>query len=302
VYARGELGFANNAATGGHNMTERIAQRGFGVRKEVRDYDGLGIGGSRGTPLLDEFGFLFTGGVDHHFETMIVMPDGPVTDLTPNVDNTWFGSNPDNGEVQVMFADDDGNHEYLYHVGHKLGPQVERFRVRDVGCRGSCKVTLKRPSPSAVFALVGFAFSFDPADHHLDEIMIRELGNTLDIRCNDKNDDDVFSYCIDFAWIDAKDIVEWTGRAGFDVEFVSFDVPDRGPKFLSGFEFDHSSGDRHIQDIGVRLLNNRVELFYGDKKPTEKFQWNVGWSSLRPTLTGEFINSGPVELESIEFP
>ena len=182
---------------------------GFGKGHINVDYPGT----QQGVPLLSSFYFRFqvpgsSAGVDNHLNILRVMPPGNKTDLTPTADLPLDVAPP--GKISLMYADkdaDSGKDNYFFKVEHSVF-SAARYQMRDVGCTGSCEQVIPIPGGGPaphlprVFVLVGFQLFFTGArDHHMDEIAVFEESGKLIVKFNDKNDDDVFAYKVDFAMI-----------------------------------------------------------------------------------------------------
>ena len=271
----------------------RIGQQGFGARTIQRAYNGLDTGDGNGTPVLSEFYFMFTGaGVDHHLNTIALYPDGPIQDTAPNADPNWNPTNPDNGNLRLTYQDKEGNDEYFYNIGHELVSGVTRFRMRDVGCRGGCTRPINRPDADSAFAIVGFQFSyFSTTDHHVDEIAIQEREGVLEVAYNDKNDDDTFSYVVDYVWLNGQRLLSSGSRNGTARGGARSPLPSGGTRLVGGFRLNFTSQDHHIRDVGVRLVGSDIEVYYGDKNFDDQFSWTVDYVTLRPRIViGDFID------------
>lgn len=270
----------------------QIEKLGFGARTVSPAYEGV----DGGVPLLHKFYTMFTGtGVDHHINQLMVQPDGAIQDLAPNADPGFANSNPENGDLRVSFQDKAGNDEFFFNVGHVVADRLTRFRMRDVGCTGTCSRRLPSPpAPGMRFVLIGFQVAFiGGRDHHIDELAILERDGVLNVSFNDKNDDDVFAYAIDFAWVPSSMISSvgsrsGSARGGEEVTILEpFGSPmvfPFGQKVISGFRFNFVRKDHHIRDIGVLLFADKLQVFYGDKNFDDLFNWEVHWTTISPEL------------------
>jgi hypothetical protein len=265
---------------------------GFGKGKVTVNYPGT----ERGTPLLSSFYFRFqapgsSAAVDNHLNILRVMPPGNKTDLTPTADLPLDIAEV--GKISLMYADkdaDSGKDNYFYKVAH-AEHTVARFQMRDVGCTGRCEQVIQLPGVQhgfdlpRIFVLVGFQLFFTGArDHHMDEIAVYEDGGKLVVRFNDKNDDDVFGYFVDFAMLRPLGVNvqqgEESGRARGGVRIPVL----QGPKVICGFHFDYRSSDHHIREVGVLSRANDIEVYYGDKNGDDAFNYRVKWASITPIV------------------
>ena len=259
-----------------------IELSGFGKRTIHPGYDDL-----KDTPLLKEFYFLFSaaGPVDHHINQIMVQPDGAITDLAPSADPPSAGTNPNDGRIRLSYQDDEGQHEYFFSIAHETVKGLTRFRMRDVGCQnGKCvRLLPPAPAPNMTFALVGFQLFFTGGrDHQIDEFGIQQQGRFLTVTFNDKNDDDVFGYAVDYAWLNPG-LVLATGRsAGVAIGGERVPVPTLGTKVISGFKFNFATKDHELRDVGIRVRSSGIDLYYGDHNFDDRFMWQVSWVSLRP--------------------
>jgi hypothetical protein len=269
-----------------------IEKIGFGARTIAPAYEGV----DAGVPLMQKFYTMFTGtGVDHHINQLMVQPDGNIQDLAPNADPGFASSNPSNGDIRISFQDQAGNDEFFFNVGHLVVDGITRHRMRDVGCTGTCMRRLPDPpAPGMRFVLIGFQIAFvGGRDHHIDELAIMERNGVLHVSFNDKNDDDVFAYAVDFAWVPSR-MVSSTGsrsgsaRGGDEVAilepFIGPPYHVFGHKVLSGFRFNFARKDHHIRDIGVLLFSDKLQVFYGDKNFDDLFEWEVHWTTISQEL------------------
>jgi hypothetical protein len=271
---------------------------GFAKGSTEESYPGV----DAGVPLLSSFYFRFEkpndpGDVDNHINALAVYPAGAAQDLTPNA-----GLPPKtvtDGKVLLMYRDDDvsaAKDNYFYNVAHFVQPapslllNARRFQVRDVGCRGECRRVLPRPPGDAdgIFALVGFQiFYTGNRDHEIDQIAVFEEGGVLTVRLNDKNDDDVFGFFVDYALVrsplaGALSVGELHGEAAGGARI---ELPHK-QKFIRGFSFDYKKSDHHLREIGVLMRNAHLEVFFGDKNRDDRFNWSVRWAALGD---GEFV-------------
>lgn len=253
-------------------------------------------------PLLSSFYFGYgVGGpsVDNHLNSIMVLPGGSSQDLTPSADLT--PTRVPDGRVQLMYRDKSprsAKDEYFYQITHAfLAATVNRYQIRDVGCRGKCQREIQLPGSNSpgpvlgpsVLVLCGFKLFFTGnRDHHIDQIQVAiDDENKLTISFNDKNDDDVFGYLVDFARISgpglniSKDEASGTARAGARVPLTR---PSHAEFVLRGFNFDFRNKDHHIRDIGVVRKGSRMEVYFGDVNGDDTFDWNVSWAHVGPMV------------------
>jgi len=264
------------------------AREGFGRGFITPRYGNLGV--QRGVPLLRSFYFRYdTGGgsVDHHLNAILVQPSGDAQDLSPNADLPR--PTVARGHIGLIFQDKNHDDRYFYDVAHTppLNPGPERrFSIRDVGCTGKCERRLPAPPQSGMtFVLVGFEVFFTGSrDHHVDEVAVFERNGTLTVKLNDKNDDDVFGYLVEYTWL-ASSQVRRTGTAsGQGTAGARVSLP-AGRAVLRGFQFDYLSKDHHIREIGALTTNSsQLEVFFGDKNGDDRFGWAVDWALLAPQV------------------
>jgi hypothetical protein len=121
----------------------------------------------------------------------------------------------------------------------------------------------------------------------MDEIAVYEDGGKLVVKFNDKNDDDVFAYKVDFAMV---------RRIGFNIQegeesgraFGAVRIPALGgPHVICGFHFNYQSQDHHIREVGVLSRTNDIEAYYGDKNGDDAFNYRVKWASITPIVIGQ---------------
>jgi hypothetical protein len=250
--------------------------------------DPLYPGVNDGVPLLETFYFRFHqggGSVDHHLNAIMVLPSGAARDVSPGagIPKPVVAR----GRIALMYRDKDGKDQYFYRVAHDSAPLpgVRRYSIRDVGCAGTCERLLPPPPvPGSVFVLVGFELFFTGGrDHHVDEIAVYETNRRLTVKLNDKNDDDVFGYVVDYAWVSPAS-VRSTGVQSGAARGATFTSVPLGRKVIRGFHFDYSSSDHHLREIGVLFRGARLEVYYGDKNADDRFTWNVRWAIVGPSL------------------
>jgi hypothetical protein len=219
------------------------------------------VTGAAGTPLLARFQYGFTGG-DHHLRSVAAMPL------------------PQQSAVEVTFADENGDDNYGYRVSHeRVDPAGIQQAAFHGTCAGQCTVPLfTRPAGDVVFVLTGFRFTYDNADHHLDQISVAENGSQLTTVFKDVNGDDRYTYDVSYAWVPRSrlgtvgEILGNVHAAGSVSRFVT-----SGEKVVRGFLMDNlgagDAGDNHIRDLGVVANANTIEVRYGDDNPADSADW-----------------------------
>lgn len=264
------------------------AQReGFGKGRIDPPYSGV----ENSVPLLDTFYFRFgsgSGGVDHHINSILVMPAGDAE----IVGSGSCGPATAPGRVTLMYRDKNADDRYFYKVGHDTGrlEAVRRLRICDVGCTGKCERRLPQDGVvgsqlGARFVLVGFELFFTGGrDHHVDEVAVFEENGVLTVMLNDKNDDDVFGYVVDYAWVPSLESGPLRESRGSNRGGARVELPE-GRKVIRGFHFDYQHKDHHLREIGVLTSNgDNLEVFYGDKNGDDPFRWRVLWTTVGPQV------------------
>jgi hypothetical protein len=258
---------------------------GFAKGRVDKTYRGV----DDAVPLLSTFYFRFEKvgeSVDHHINSIMVMPAGAAEDVSPNAGLPM--PNVESGKISLMYRDKNADDEYFYKVSHYTRPLsgVRRFNVRDVGCTGKCERSLPRPPDTdSVFVLIGFQLFFTGSrDHHVDEIAVFEENRKLIVMLNDKNDDDVFGYSVDYAWVSPRLIRRTGEQSGSDQGGARVALPP-GRKVIRGFHFNFVREDHHLRAIGVLTSNQNLEVYYEDKNGDDPFQWKVRWGIIGSLTT-----------------
>jgi hypothetical protein len=262
---------------------------GFGRGLVVADYPES----AEGIPLLTSFYFRFDKGsggpVDNWLNIIRVMPPGDKQDLSPTADLPLDTTAA--GKIDLMYADrklDSGKDNYFYKAAH-VPHSARRFQLRDVGCTGSCERVLQIPGVNLadhVFVLVGFQLFFTGGrDHHMDEIAVFEESGKLIVKFNDKNDDDVFGYFVDFALVRRRPgtVIRTGEESGRAKGAARIPLPE-GTKYICGFHFDYVTNDHHIREVGALMRPNDLEVYYGDRNGDDPFNYNVKWATIRPLV------------------
>ena len=263
--------------------TSALAQsiEGFGKGLTDRDYPHVG------TPLLKAFQFHY--GViiapdscgelpafwvqeDHHLTQILIAPD-----FSP-------------GKIRIGFHDKNGDDKYFYRLSHHSvsNPRIQQFtRTLDIcGEQGKCTVRLDKPKGDFVFVLVGFQLSFRGTDHHIDEVGILEKDGELTVFFNDRNDDDLFLWSVQFAYVPGDLLQDVGVSSGTRERRGASRTIGRGNPVIRGFKFNFepyftSGGDHHIGHISVCASTGRVDVLYMDKNGDDGFDWEVHWATLR---------------------
>ena len=221
---------------------------------------------SAGRPLLQSFYFRFTD-ADHHFGGVEVAPD-----------------NFQARNLKYGYSDKNGDDRYFYNltINRYFGP-IRGYETEREFCRGStCRFDIKRPTDlvDPIFVIVGFYLQYRGGDHHIKRIGVTESNGFVTVNLNDHNSDDHYSIDLKYAYIPRANFslvssLSGTAAAG-DRRTIQSGTP-----VLRGFNLDFLSGDRHIRELGVLLGNSRMEVYYGDKTPNDRFRWRVDYAILR---------------------
>lgn len=262
---------------------------GFAKGSTLVNYPGV----DAGTPLLSSFYFRFersgsSSPIDNHINQIMVLPGGQSVDLSPGADLS--PAQVPAGKLDLMFADKSSgsaNDRYFFKVAHQTVPNGRRFQFRDLGCTGKCEQVLpKPPGPilpgvQPVFVLCGFKIFFTGGrDHHLDGLSVFENNGKLTVEFNDKNDDDVFAYLVDYALISPVGLnIQLGEESGTSIGAAR--VPTTaGAKVIRGFRFDLRSSDHEVREIGVLPRNDDLEVYYTDAAGNDRFSWFVRWATI----------------------
>lgn len=247
-------------------------------------------------PMLH--GFYFGYGVgdptppDNHLTMLMLLPGGEAQDLTPNAARPQL-SVPE-GRLAASLSDrepDGGSDWYFYRSAHALLTRSSRFQMRDLGAVGTVerRIPRDRLSPhSRLYALTGFKLYFTGGrDHHIDEIGVQISGDVLKVTLNDKNDDDVFGYLVDFVSIPQAGMNIDTGRSSGvakGADRTELQAPPRAEFGITGFHFDYTTKDHHIRDVGVLRNDRYLDVYFGDKNGDDRFRWSVDWVHVSPRV------------------
>ena len=228
----------------------------------------LGTAQGGAVSLLQSFYVRFEG-TDHHFGRIEVVPNAPSI-----------------SQIQIGFADRNADDRYFYN--HQLAPYTGTIfrRSSDIefcgGHRPSCTYPIQAPPDRAnwVFVLRGFDIAYRGGDHHLDQIAVFERNGRLTVALNDQNDDDLTQFQVHYAYIPRSRFAVVSTRSGVDKEGKRVPI-EAGTPVIRGFNLDFRSSDRHIRELGVRMGNARLEVYYNDNSKDDPFAWNVEYGILR---------------------
>jgi hypothetical protein len=242
---------------------------GFGKGTLQRNFSVSGV------PLLKSFFFNFGSGEDHHIQHVSVYPET-------------------NGKITLAFEDNDGNDEFFYNIEYEAtaAPGTAIGSTSDV-CRGTCPPkAISGPSPASdyVFVLRGFRIYYTGDDHHIDEVALYESNGQLNVRFNDKNNDDFFTWYARWAWVPRDRFTTVGTVSGYscdtdDTCFSDSKSVPAGHAVIRGFRFDFTQSDHHLGQLGVFTRNNGViEAYFGDKNGDDEFYWFAQYAVLAPTI------------------
>lgn len=245
---------------------------GFGNEIEVKNYSG------DKPRLLQSFYFRFSS-KDRHIQAIGQEPGFPTQD-----------------EIAFYFYDDTRNDEYYYYLAH------EKFNVSGIQtgkiisvAKGSETRSINKPGNNFTFVLISFSFYFFGNDHHIDEIGVLENDGRLTAYYNDKNNDDLFRWEVEYAWVPNNAVLQTGRESGTRARGAdsrnTFGNTVEGTRVIRGFKFNFepyftSGKDHHIKEIGVLLksLSGNLEVYYSDKNGDDGFDWDVDWAILRPNI------------------
>lgn len=258
------------------NAAEFVGVQGFSKDAlEERDYQ------VDGTPLLDSFYFNFTD-TDHHIQAILVKPESPIPD-----------------RIELLYKDKSYNREYFYNVSHfdHLDSDIRSDKIFDF-CVGFCIRSLQKPFGNYVFVIKGFSFFFRGTDHHIDEIEIIENDGNVKVSFNDnKKHDNQFQFELEYAYV-PRHLIQRMGSEGrTNVRGADSINISSGDSVIRGFKMNFRSKDHHIKDIGVMTRPGKVEVFYGDRKQDDRFDWTVRWATLGTPVEDPPVEDPPVDDE-----
>lgn len=139
--------------------------------------------------------------------------------------------------------------------------------------------------------LQGFSFYFSKKDdHHINTIKIdfeeNRIGQlVLNVAFNDKNSDDEYCFAVKYALVPLDKVRlqgEESGRKSKGKATPQYNGGHQLKRpVLQGFALDFDSKDHQIDEIGVRLYDSDLHIFYNDKNDDDSFSWMVKWVDLR---------------------
>ena len=214
-----------------------------------------------GALLLDHFYFRYTDS-DHHLTHLEALPSSA-------------------DRLFVAFEDKNGDDQYEYRVAHQRIPStgVVAGHLYRSGCHGYCRTKISVPVGDYVFVISGFSFLFADDDHHIDEIRISELNGYLTHAFNDKNDDDEYSAIVDYYWVPRSHFSFFETLYGTPAHRgqATRDVP-AGDKVIREFAVKNiengGEADNHIKRFGFLTNSTTIDIYYGDKDPTDSGYWS----------------------------
>lgn len=243
------LGFAAPASADQFSILDTVEVSGTASGTTFPSFGGTG------TPLLDQFEYRYSS-TDHHLKTL--------------------ASRPRTSDIEIAFADNNNDDVYTYRVAYqRVSPSGINVGSLHIICDGgSCTRAITRPPGDVIFTITGYKFRFDSLDHHTDGIGIIENNGQLTTWFDDGNGDDNYTADVDFAWVPRSrfgTVAEVSGRVHAAGSAITSTVA--GNKVIRGFFVDYTSGDNHIQSLGVRTNPSTIEVLYADKNPADSVDW-----------------------------
>jgi hypothetical protein len=220
------------------------------------------VGYKTSSPLLLDHFYFRDVNDDQHLKVLEVLP-------SPN------------DRLALAFSDESRDEQFEYRVAHqRISPiGVTSGRVFRTGCHEYCVTKINVPAGDYVFVISGFSFLFADGDHHIDQIGIEELNGYVYQRFNDSDDNDEFSALVEYVWVPRSSfsffekLVATPGNRGQ----VTRDVA-AGPKVIQGFNVqnveNNGTADNHIKRFGFLTHSTTVDIYYGDKDPTDSGYWS----------------------------
>lgn len=257
--------------------TQTIAEYHVTRTRLARGRDAVGVpaGTWSSTPGLSGFYFDYVDD-DHHIDEVAI-------GLAPSRVDSAYNDQNDDDEYQWRGA------------GWSLPAGTTYGTVS--GSSGGGSATSAILPGSGVYVLTGFRVDYDDDDHHLDEIGVEFVedvaGTRVLVTYNDQNDDDDFTYTVDFAVVPLAE-VSATGRTPRrgPVRFSELNLTGLGlpaglsPLLLTGFRADFepnftSGDDHHIDELGFEILpGGAVNVWFNDKNDDDAFFWYLDWVEL----------------------
>jgi len=217
-------------------------------------------------PLLNRFDFDFDG-TDHHIQQILIFPN-----FTP-------------ATIRIGYHDKNSDDRYCYDLNfvNINDSRIQRFRRNLDICSegGKCTVRLNRPPGDFVFVLIGFQLSFRGTDHHVDEVSVLEDNGQLTVAFNDKNNDDIFIWSAQFAYVPRDRFRNVGESSGVRAKGEAVQTIPSGTSLIRGFRFKFRKDDHHIKRIGVRSSSGQARMLFSDKNRDDEFDWQYRWAILR---------------------
>ena len=107
-----------------------------------------------------------------------------------------------------------------------------------------------------------------------------ERNGGVTVALDDQNDDDLTQFRVHCAYIPRSRFAVVSSRSGVDKEGKRVAI-QAGTPVIRGFNLDFRSSDRHIRELGVRMGNARLEVYYNDNSKDDLFDWSVEYGILR---------------------
>jgi len=238
-----------------------------------------------GVPLLQSFYFRYTDS-DHHLRAIDIEPNAPSVN-----------------EARIGYADENGDDQFFYNIDLQRysGRIFEQTHGREV-CTGRCTKTILAPADreNHVFVIRGFYIFFHGDDHHIDQIGIQEDDGQVTVSFNDQDDNDTFLWDLHYAYIPRSRVADIGARSGNARGAQRVSIRS-GPAVIRGFNFDFTSKDHHIKDIGIQMTGNgQLSVFYGDREPDDSFAWQVRYAITRPARASIYEEAIPTPLSWLE--
>ena len=231
-----------------------------------RGRDGAPIAGAK-TKLLQSFDFQYT--EEHHLRVIKVLQAA--------------------NSIHVDFADKNSDDPYRWSARfvelHGSDAVLGDVQGRDL--RSKAVHVLDAPRGDYVFVLRGFQMEFGidfggVTDHHMDEIGVWEEQGRLHIVFNDKNDDDDFSYRVQYAYVPLR-LVHRTHTFANRTAGEHLQTAPQGVPVLSGFHFDFASKDHEVQTIQADLRSGNLKIRYADQNADDAYRWRIDMALLKPS-------------------
>lgn len=222
---------------------------GWGYNSHAVDY------APRGTPVLSAFEFKWGG--DHHLDEIGVLLE--------------------NGKARGYYNDKNGDDYFGWGAAYEEISDIPLVRASTTGhcpIGGKCNHLVNRPGEDYVFALSGFKFRFGNSDHHIDQIRVFERKGLVEVAFNDKNDDDPFSFDLQYVWVPRAAIASVVAPYGKTKRERHMPIP-RGRALISGFAYDFTSEDHQIGTVALQLLNGNALIKYFDKNADDEFVFGL---------------------------